>query len=74
MPTKDLASISVGELAETVSNSVLNAIERRINMEKFIAGNNAVIVNPIIRFGGWVILAKEGALRGIQLGDTAPGG
>jgi undecaprenyl pyrophosphate synthase len=74
MPSKNVASISVGDLAEVISHSVLNAVERRINVEKFIAENNAIIVNPMIRYGGWIILAREGALRGLQIGETGVGG
>jgi hypothetical protein len=74
MSTKELATITVADLAETVSQSMLNAVERRVNVNKFLEANNTVIVNPIIRFGGWIILSKEGALRGIQVGESGVGG
>jgi hypothetical protein len=73
MPETDLSHISVGALAEVISQSVLNALDRRVNVREFIASNHAVIVNPMIRFGGRIILAKDGALKGLQLNEMAEG-
>jgi len=65
--------IPVGALAEVISESVLNALDRRLNIKEFLAGDHVVIVNPIIRMGGRIILAKGGVLKNLELGESAGG-
>jgi hypothetical protein len=56
--------ISLNDLTEAVTHSVLNALSRRIDIEKFIERDRVVLFDPIITVGGKLALAKAGQLAG----------
>ena len=57
-----MAEVNLGPLAEEITTSLLNAIERHKGFERLLSdGRGALVVDPMIRYGGRLILA---------LGDT----
>jgi hypothetical protein len=53
-----MAELSVGPFAEELAGALVNAIERRSAFEKILSdGRGAIVIDPMIRYGGRIILA-----------------
>lgn len=62
--------ISVDHLAGAITEAVLRAAGTRLDLEKHIAAGHVVIFNPIIRYGGPFIIAKNIDLAKVIGGGT----
>jgi hypothetical protein len=55
--------IGVDELAEAVTRGVLRAVSQSVDVKEFLGQDKAVVINPVIKYGGRLILTSAAQLQ-----------